>query len=522
MPGSICWENELAPLAQRHADRTAVTDLDGDVTFAELFGRAAGVAGRLVDAGVRPGEPVATFLRNGRSAVWAGYGAALAGAAETPLNTLLSRDEIAHCLRIAGIRRIVTDAAGAALVEGLASELHLVEDIGPAGLGGTGLPAVPADAWGKIVFTSGTTGAPKGVVYTHGGRWTANLLLRATLQIAPCPGDKVLLMTPYSHGSSLLCAAFLDGGAAAFLLNGVDTATVLPILEEGRADQIFAPPTVLAKILAAAGDRTFPHIRMVFTGTAPLAPELYAKARHAFGPVVRLTYGKSEIFNPITVLTPEETDAWYAEPDAGKSICVGWPASGVEVRIEPQREGEPMTGRPGAGRLLLRARHMLAGYLTGRGFAPLAPDEFHETGDIGMIDAKGRLHLCGREGDLIKTGGYRVSPDEIEGYLRPALPDGELLVVGLPSAYWGEVITVAAAGAPPGWERSLAPVLERMTPYKRPRLFVTLPELPRNTMGKIVRAKVRSIIAEDYVLEDGPKVSLTRRTGDRRMGGRNE
>ena len=113
-------------------------------------------------------------------------------------------------------------------------------------------------------------------------------------------------------------------------------------------------------------ERTFPHIRMVFTGTAPLAPELYAKARHAFGPVVRLTYGKSEIFNPITVLTPEETDAWYAEPDAGKSICVGWPASGVEIRIEPQPEGEPMTGRPGAGRLLLRARHMLAGYLTGQ------------------------------------------------------------------------------------------------------------------------------------------------------------
>ena len=520
MPDSICWENELAPLAQRHAERTAITDIEGDVTFAELFGRAAGVAVRLVDAGVRPGEPVATFLRNGRRAVWASYGAVMAGAAETPLNTLLSRDEIAHCLRTAGIRRVVTDREGADILDGIVTETHRVDEIGPACLGGTGLPAVADDAWGKIVFTSGTTGAPKGVVYTHGGRWTANILLRATLQIAPGPGDKVLLMTPYSHGSSLLCGAFLDGGAAAFLLNGVDSATVLPILEERRVDQIFAPPTVLAKILAAAGDRTFPHIRTVFTGTAPLAPELYAKARHAFGPVVRLTYGKSEIFNPITVLTPEETDAWYSDPDAGKSICVGWPASGVEVRIDPQpladeaAGGEAMSGRPGTGRLLLRARHMLAGYLTGQGFAPLAAGEFHETGDIGMVDALGRLHLCGREGDLIKSGGYRVSPDEVEGYLRPALRQGELLVLGLPSAYWGEVITVVAAGAAPGWQRELAPALERMTPYKRPRLFVALPELPRNTMGKIVRARVRSIVAEDYAMTDGPKVSLARRSRD--------
>lgn len=151
----------VGSLAQRHAGRTAISDLEGDVTFAELFSRAAGVAGRLVDAGVGPGEPVAMFLKNGRRAVWASYGAVMAGAAETPLNTLLSRDEIAHCLRIAGIRRVVTDREGAALLDGIVTETHRVDEIAPAGLGGTGLPAVAEDAWGKIVFTSGTTGAPK-------------------------------------------------------------------------------------------------------------------------------------------------------------------------------------------------------------------------------------------------------------------------------------------------------------------------------------------------------------------------
>lgn len=195
---------------------------------------------------------------------------------------------------------------------------------------------------------------------------------------------------------------------------------MLPILDAAWVDQVFAPPTVLAKILAASGSRTFPRIRTVFTGTAPLAPELYAKARRAFGPVVRLTYGKSEVFNPIAVLTPEETDAWYSGPEPKQGACVGWPASGVEIRIEPTVQGEGKGEE--AGRVLLRTRHMLAGHVTEQGFTPLAAGEFHETGDIGRIDALGRLHLCGREGDLIKTGGYRVSPDEVESYLRPALP----------------------------------------------------------------------------------------------------
>jgi hypothetical protein len=101
-----------------------------------------------------------------------------------------------------------------------------------------------------------------------------------------------------------------------------------------------------------------------------------------------------------------------------------------------------------------------------------------------MVEAKGRLKSAGK-------GGFYPLPE-----------------------FWGaDPLEAAALGAPPGWERSLAPALEHMTPYKRPRLFVTLPELPRNTMVMIMRSKVRSIIAEDYVLEDGPKVSLTRRTG---------
>jgi acyl-coenzyme A synthetase/AMP-(fatty) acid ligase len=365
--------------------------------------------------------------------------------------------------------------------------------------------------WGRIVFTSGTTGRPKGIVHTHGGRWLANLLLRSTLPVALSPGEEILLFTPFSHGSSLLTYAFLDGGAAVGLFDGIDPETVLRILEARRADQIFAPPTVLAKLTSACEGRRIEGVRAIFTGTAPLPAELYRRTEATFGPVVRITYGKSEIYNPITVLTPAETDAWY-DGDGPDGTCVGWPASGVEVVIGDDDAPDDEANRASFGPILLRARHMLAGVLSESGFEPHAADAFHRTGDLGFIDDRGRLVLAGREADVMKTGGYRVTPDEIEAALRPSLATGELVVVGLPSSYWGEVITAVAVGAGPDWRERLGPVLKAMTPYKRPKLFAELGELPRNAMGKVVRARVRDAVLATYRYEDGRYPSL--RTSD--------
>src|SRR5260221_684051 len=137
-------------------------------------------------------------------------------------------------------------------------------------------------------------------------------------------------MTPFTHGAGLLAAAFIDHGAAVVLLDGVELAAVERLLEGGTIDHVFAPPTVLAKLAAAFPDRHFPGIRIVFCGTAPLTPNLYAKARALFGPVVRITYGKPEVVNPIAVLPPAACELYYGEADPGAGFCVGWPGSGVE------------------------------------------------------------------------------------------------------------------------------------------------------------------------------------------------
>lgn len=503
----VAWGAEIKALAARYGARTAVRDGAGEASFAAVFDHAAGVATFLREQN-RAGRPVATYLRNGRAAVAASYGVLLAGGCEAPVNAALSLDDLHYCVALADAGTVLTDADRVADLRDRGLDAVDVTALPPSPIMTLPEVAAPGDAWARITFTSGTTGRPKGVVHTHEARWTANLLLRANLPVTPGAGTRILLMTPFAHGAALLTYAFLDGGGSVHLLDGVRLDAANAAIRNGDVDQIFAPPTVLAKVTAALAGSRVETIRTIFTGTAPLSPQLYAEARTIFGPVVRITYGKTEIFNPITVLAPDETDAWYADPDAGAGICVGWPASGVEVRILPEAEGQGPPGGPAIGAVLLRARHMLAGLLIDGRFEPQDSTGFHRTGDLGFIDSKGRLRLAGRETDMIKTGGYSVSPEEVETLIEPLMSGLDYAVVGLPSSYWGEIIAVAVAGGPPDWPETLAPGLAGVTAYKRPRLFANLDAIPRNAMGKLVRAQLRGAILERYSVADGPYPGL--------------
>jgi len=495
----INWGAVQAALVQRFGGRVAVHDAAGTATYAEIFAAAAGIARRLLAAGVLPGAHVGTFLRNGRAAVAAAYGVQLSGAAEAPLNSSYGDEELAGVTRLAGCRHIVCARADAARFSGLGCTVHPVEHIPPARLDPAGFPAVAPGLHGRLAFTSGTTGLPKAIVYTQRARFLANILLQASLPFLPGPGSRILLMTPFAHGASLQTFAWLDHGGEVVLHEGCDPDRVLPLLEAGALAAIFAPPTILAKLTTAFEGRQFSGVRTIFTGTAPLPPILYARARAMFGPVVRLTYGKSEVINPITVLPPAETDRHYAEGGgADGSACVGWPAAGVELAIEDDE-------------VMIRAQHMSAGWIDAAGFHPWRADGFHATGDAGRIDAEGRLHLTARLSDAMKSGGYKIYPQEIERALAPALPECETIVVGLPSTHWGEVICAVAASPPPDWETRARAACAGLTPFKRPRLHVAVDALPRNGQGKLVRRLLVDALLRDWLLLDGPRPRLEKR-----------
>lgn len=507
------WGADLATTCQRYGDRIGIVDAEGRHSIAAVADRAAGIADRLKARGLGVGDFVATVFHNSALAASASYGVALAGATEVPVNPALSRAELAHALACAGARLVLADGADPALPE-LDVPVEDARQCPPRPFTPEGWPDVEEEAPSRVVFTSGTTGPAKGAIHTHRGRWTGTLMLRAALPFLPGAPNRILLMTPFSHGSSLLTFAYLAQGASVHLLRGVDPAAVLPLLASGELTEMFAPPTVLAKLAEAAGQPDHAaltsRLTTILTGTAPLTPTIYRNAVARFGEIVRVTYGKSEIFNPITVLDPAETAAAYAEP-AGEGLCVGWPATGVRIEIRDD-DGAPVP-RGGVGHIHLHSPHLSTGYMTRDGLRLLAPGEFHDTGDLGRIDGRGRLFLVARQSDMMKTGGYKVSPDEVERALAPSLPGCELVVLGYPSDYWGEIVTVVAERPPAGWQERLGPAVEAMTSYKRPRLFAAIETLPRNAIGKISRAHLRRWLAETQDLVEKPRPLLAPKPG---------
>lgn len=508
MPESVPWSAELRTLAARYGELAAVRDERGaTLTYADVCARAHALAARLQDAGVQAGDAVATLLPNSLEAVWASWGVALSGAAETPLGWGYTADEIAWSVGLAGIRIVLTRRERAQALRAFGIEPIAVEELAHADPGIT-LPAVPAAARGRILFTSGTTGKPKGVVYSHGRRWLGNQLQKAALPFAPGAGSRILLMTPYIHGASLLAMAWYDHGGEVLLHEGVNAERVRALLQAGELEAMFAPPTVLAKLAAAFGEARFDGLRCVFTGTAPLAPALYARVAALFGPVVRITYGKTECVNPITVLAPAETHAHYSGEPRAAGCCLGWPAAGVEIEIRADAGERLASGVE--GEVWLRARHMSEGYLDADGFKP-HPGGWHRTGDLGRMDERGRLWLSGRVADVIKTGGYRVNPDEVESCLEGLAACGQVCVASLPSDYWGEVIIAIAEGTRGDWVAQAAARIAALSRYKHPRAYVSVAALPRNAQGKVSRRSVRELVLATHDFTDGPYPVLTPR-----------
>jgi acyl-CoA synthetase (AMP-forming)/AMP-acid ligase II len=319
-------------------------------------------------------------------------------------------------------------------------------------------------------------------VHRHDRRWIAHELLRSHLPFVPGVNDRVLLMNSYSHGVALLAATWFETGASVELIGGVDVAYADELFTRSELTAVFAPPTVLTKLVEGTRHKHIDGIKCIFCGTATLQPALYRAAVGLFGPVIRITYGKSEMFNPITVLEMDQAADYYRDLVTLDAVCLGTAARGVEIEIRDEAGRLCAAGEH--GEIHLRSPHMMHGHVDEKGFYELPAGAFHATGDLGYLDERGRLFLAGRAHDVMKTGGYKIYPEEIERVLPPGM-----VVVGIPSAHWGEII-VAVSEDGADHAPAVAAATEGLARYKHPRACLSITQIPRSLQGKVQRARV--------------------------------
>jgi len=489
------WARALRDFAQ-FGERVAVASRERRLTYAELIAQADAVCAAVLGSDAQAGEPVAIVAHNGPSVVAASYGVMASGAAEFVVDLNLGPDDIAYAMGILGVRRAVVERSELPRVAPLGLDVMVLEEIFECPPGKIAAPPFDPHAWGKTIMTSGTTGRPKAIVHRHDRRWIAHELLRAHLPFVPGANDRVLLMNAYSHGAALLAATWFESGASVELIGGVDVAYADELFARRELTAVFAPPTVLAKLVQGTRHKRIDGIKCIFCGTATLQPALYRAATVLFGPVIRVTYGKSEVFNPITVLEMKDAAEYYRNLVTLDAVCLGSPATNVQVEIRDDAGRACAAGEH--GEIHLRSPHMMIGHVDEQGFHELPEGDFHATGDLGYRDERERLFLAGRAHDVMKTGGYKIYPEEIER----VLPEG-VVVVGIPSAHWGEVI-VAVSEGDGDLTQSVTDATGGLARYKQPRACLTIETIPRSLQGKVQRARVRELILARYAMTDGP------------------
>jgi O-succinylbenzoic acid--CoA ligase len=334
-----------------------------------------------------------------------------------------------------------------------------------------------------IIYTSGTTGRPKGAVLSRGA--FAASAAASEQNLGWTDDDRWLVCMPLAHvgGLSILTRCLL-ARRPIVLEPRFDPASVLSAIRRARVTILSAVPTMLRALFDADRDGTLATLRLVLLGGAAAPPALLEEA--ARRRVLALTtYGLTEACSQVTCQKPRP--AGTTEPGSGHVLA------GLALRIvDDEGQGTPTDE---VGRIQVRGPNLMRGYLAGPN--ALTPDGWFDTGDLGSLDAQGRLFVHARRTDLIVTGGENVYPAEVEATLEAIPGVARAVVFGIPDERWGQLVAAgialdpAQAAAP---DRAVEKILEastRLAPHKRPRLFAVAPALPMTASGKLDRAAAR-------------------------------
>nr|WP_082978045.1 FadD3 family acyl-CoA ligase [Mycobacterium gordonae] len=462
--------------ADRFGDAEAVVDGPLRYSFAELVERIRCAAGAFADLGVDKGDRVAIWAPNSAEWIVAAFGLLTAGGVLVPVNTRFKADEAGDIIIRSGARAVLVQQGFLGQEYGAPADIPVI-DLKSDFLS-SGAPferSISGSDISDIIFTSGTTGRPKGAMMNH--RQTLRMYDEWATLADLREGDRYLQINPYFHTFGLkagLVTSFLRG-ATMLPVAVFDVDSVVDLIERERVTMLPGPPTLYHSLLTVADKTRLSTLRAGVTGAADIPVELVRRIHGELPFQTLMTgYGLTEAGN-VTLSRPGDSFEAVA-------TTAGLPCAGVEVRVGDD------------GEVLARGYGVMQGYLDD----PVATadaidaDGWLHTGDLGNFDDTGRLRIVGRKKDMFIVGGFNAYPAEIEGFLigHPAV--AQAAVIGVPDERLGQVGKAFVVRKSPVEATELIDwCRERMAGFKVPRTVEFLEALPLNATGKVVKDLLR-------------------------------
>lgn len=498
-----------------HASAVAVVDGTRQVSYAELGTRAQRVGAALRARGLQQGDRVVLLSGNRGEYVEVDHAAFVSGFVRVALSPRLHPREVAHILQDCTAAALFVDPEWAQqLAEVVSSclDLRLVVSFGEQTSEGVDVTyedllaqapdavsppvRIGAEDVAALLYTSGTTGLPKGAMLSH--RNWVSMVRNCMVEMPPVDqSDSVLHVAPLSHFSGYVGAACFPRGATHVVIRRFDPAETLELVRTHGTTILPLVPTMINMMTIAgeqSGRTAGTSLRALVYGGSAIAPDHLRRAREVFGDVFLQFYGLSETPMPLASLSRAAHlfDAAAAPP--ARLGSAGRPSPFVELRLLAEDGTDVSAGQ--VGEIVVRGDSVMLGYWGKPQETAQMIDEdgWAHTGDLGLRDDEGYLHVVDRKKDLVITGGYNVYPSEVENAIATLPAVQEVAVVAAPDERWGESI-VAVVVAAPGHRLTEADVVEacasRLASYKKPRRVVFRDGLPKTGSGKIQRRLLR-------------------------------
>jgi fatty-acyl-CoA synthase len=483
-----------------YATDVAVVYEGKQLTYAALDLLAAGAASTLYESGVRSGQRVALLLGNTPDYLIFDIAIMRIGAVKVPLNPMLSESELSHIVDHSSPVALVANDELAAKVESAATSGNSQLQFISVGVGFylqnpdsvstfTSTPSA-LDSTAVIYYTGGTTGNPKGVVHTHHSVG-ANLLSHI-IEADVRRGEQMLLMTPLSHSAGLFAITGLIMGATLTVLPTFSVQKLIEEVRQGRVSWTFLVPTMIYRLLDEVVDSEdrLAGLETIVYGASPIAPHRLRQALQAIDAGFIQLYGQTECPNFGTTLDKREHQLALEDTSLFDACGKASVLADVRVMIEDR-----VAQTDEIGEVCLRSSYVMQGYLDDpAATAKTIVDGWLHTGDVGLLDERGYLHLRDRKKDMIISGGMNVYPAEVEAVL--ARQDGvsQVAVIGIPHETWGESVCafiVPEGGAALDEEAVLAYARQELGSYKRPKTVEFVEALPLTAVGKLDKKALR-------------------------------